>query len=148
MRRTNPVVMVCILIGVAVLINDFYVVHRSEIGAWLNTKTVGLWNALEAVLWTTMGLLFAIKSSLHAGGARRRGLITACVLIVFGISDFVELHTGAWWRPWWLLVWKILCVVGLGAILCVWLLGRQKKVEGRARMSVQGQAPPANGVEK
>jgi hypothetical protein len=25
----------------------------------------------------------------------------------------VEARTGAWWEPWWLFVWKALCVVGL-----------------------------------
>ena len=31
-------------------------------------------------------------------------------LMAFGVSDFVEMATGAWWEPWWLLVWKGICV--------------------------------------
>jgi len=27
-------------------------------------------------------------------------------LLLFALSDFVEVYTGAWWEPWWLLVWK------------------------------------------
>jgi hypothetical protein len=34
----------------------------------------------------------------------------------FGLSDLVEVTTGAWWRPWWLLAWKAACLLGLIAI--------------------------------
>jgi len=37
-------------------------------------------------------------------------LAGAVVFVLFGISDLVETQTGAWWKPWWLLVWKVLCV--------------------------------------
>ncbi len=30
---------------------------------------------------------------------------------VFGVSDVIEVQTGAWWRPWWLLVVKASCIV-------------------------------------
>lgn len=30
---------------------------------------------------------------------------------VFGVSDVIELDTGAWWRPWWLCVMKVACVL-------------------------------------
>jgi hypothetical protein len=41
----------------------------------------------------------------------------ACVLVAFGFSDVVEIQTGAWWRPWWLLVWKGACLL---AMLGMW----------------------------
>jgi hypothetical protein len=41
-------------------------------------------------------------------------IVLAIILILFGISDFVEMATGAWW----LLVWKMLCVV-LGIIFLI-----------------------------
>ncbi|NET74529.1 MAG: hypothetical protein F6K62_27615 [Sphaerospermopsis sp. SIO1G2] len=37
----------------------------------------------------------------------------------FGISDFLEIQTGAWWRPWWLFTLKAICLVSI-----VWLLWR------------------------
>ncbi|HTD65354.1 MAG TPA: hypothetical protein VK846_02340, partial [Candidatus Limnocylindria bacterium] len=40
-------------------------------------------------------------------------LVLALTLAVFGGSDLVEARTGAWWKPWWLFVWKALCVIGL-----------------------------------
>jgi len=31
--------------------------------------------------------------------------------LLFGISDLVEVQTGAWWDPWWLFTLKAFCVV-------------------------------------
>lgn len=39
--------------------------------------------------------------------------LLAITLAVFGGSDLVEARTGAWWKPWWLFVWKAACVVVL-----------------------------------
>lgn len=67
-------------------------------------------NYLEAGLWGLNGLGFvlaAIKPSLH----RRKCLFLALVFFAFGGSDVVEVRTGAWWRPWWLLIWKGVCVL-------------------------------------
>lgn len=50
---------------------------------------------------------------------RRLVLLAAITLIAFGFSDLVETKTGAWWRPWWLLVWKVACVLALAAITCI-----------------------------
>jgi len=41
-------------------------------------------------------------------------LLTAALLFLgFGASDFVEIGTGAWYRPWWLLTWKASTVLAL-----------------------------------
>lgn len=68
-------------------------------------------NAVEALLWFGIGTGFlwdrrrepSQRSSLtspYAGPA----------FIAFGLSDCVEILTGAWWRPVWLLIWKS-CIV-------------------------------------
>ena len=44
-------------------------------------------------------------------------MIAAVTFCAFGVSDIVEVETGAWWRPWWLLVWKGLCIVVLLVLL-------------------------------
>lgn len=31
--------------------------------------------------------------------------------MAFGVSDIIELQTGAWWRPWWLLLLKAACLL-------------------------------------
>lgn len=48
---------------------------------------------------------------------KRTLLELAIALVVFGFSDVVEARTGAWWRPWWLFVWKAVCVIALVATL-------------------------------
>jgi hypothetical protein len=30
---------------------------------------------------------------------------------LFGLSDYIEAGTGAWWRPWWLLALKVACIL-------------------------------------
>lgn len=70
-------------------------------------------NLIEAGVWFALSLtllIYAIRSG-------KRGRPTLFVLVVtlaiFGGSDLVEARTGAWWKPWWLLVWKAACVVVL-----------------------------------
>jgi hypothetical protein len=46
------------------------------------------------------------------------------LLATFGLSDFVEIQTGAWYRPWWLLAWKGFCVAGF---LWMWYVYRKRK---------------------
>jgi hypothetical protein len=71
-------------------------------------------NYLEAALWTAIGLTFL---GFARGAVRTRCLLAAVVFIVFGGSDVVEASTGAWWRPWWLLLWKALCLTCMLALL-------------------------------
>ncbi len=74
-----------------------------------------IFNACEGLFWIGIAVGFAVVL------LRRRVnpdlMLAGCLLFVaFGISDFVEIRTGAWFRPWWLLVWKSWCVVGLIAV--------------------------------
>jgi len=80
-------------------------------------EIVDQFNAVEAVFWIVLGVLTA----LFAGGRLPgfTGILRiwlVCTLIAFGISDLCELRTGAWWRPWWLLVWKGACLLSFAAI--------------------------------
>ena len=68
-------------------------------------------NLIEGTFWICLGAGFLV--SVVWPGSRRHKLITAVTLAVFGVSDFVEMTTGAWWRPWWLFPWKAACVVVL-----------------------------------
>ncbi len=77
--------------------------------------TVG--NAVEAALWAILGLVMAGFALRPKTQAKRSCLQAAVVFVVFGLSDVVEMRTGAWWRPWWLLGWKALCVLALAALL-------------------------------
>jgi hypothetical protein len=68
-------------------------------------------NYVEAGFWTTLGIAFAIAAIRRRGNVRRDCLIASFTLVLFGLSDVVEADTGAWWRPWWLLFWKGVCVL-------------------------------------
>ena len=68
-------------------------------------------NHIEAALWATLGVGFLLSTI----SSKRRGvkLAAGIVLLAFGTSDWVESRTGAWYRPWWLLVWKGACLAVL-----------------------------------
>jgi hypothetical protein len=88
-------------------------------------------NYAEAILWFLIAQVFFIcalkihRSSLNtnsnATGRRIRDYRNLCIyaamaFIAFGSSDLIEARTGAWWRPWPLLVFKGLCIMALAAI--------------------------------
>ena len=76
-------------------------------------------NLAEGVLWIVVGACFA--AAMVRGGSRRMKLVAAINFVLFGCSDFVERRTGAWWRPWWLLLWKAACVAVMVLQLAVYL---------------------------
>ena len=85
-------------------------------------------NYVEALLWATVALLFAASAVRRRGAVRKRCVFAAVTFLLFGISDVVEVQTGAWWRPWWLLLWKAVCVFSLLALLINHARGRTRAV--------------------
>ena len=69
-------------------------------------------NLFEAGFWVLFGVMLAVAAR-RKRAVRRLGLVSCLISVLFGISDLVEASTGAWWRPWWLLLWKAVCVSGL-----------------------------------
>ncbi len=67
-------------------------------------------NYAEAGLWFAVAILLLLFGRRWKIATRNR-VILAITLVAFGLSDIVEAHAGAWWDPWWLLVWKGVCVV-------------------------------------
>lgn len=90
-------------------------------------RTYQISNYIEAGLWISMGIGCLLLALVGRGRPiRLLPLVAAVVLIAFGGSDIVEAHTGAWWDPWWLLVWKGVCVAMLlGLVIQVF---RQRKL--------------------
>ncbi len=75
-------------------------------------------NFYEAFIWffvAGISLAYARKSK----DRRQRIFLlwTVPLWIAFGVSDFVEIQTGAWYKPWWLLAWKGVCVIGNATLL-------------------------------
>ncbi len=70
-------------------------------------------NLIEAGFWIIFGVVLILGLWRQAGRLTPFSLIPGLVVILFGLSDLVEARTGAWWRPWWLLLWKAVCLFGM-----------------------------------
>lgn len=81
-------------------------------------------NYIEAGLWSAIALGFGVRTLRQAGIARYHPLMTSLTFLCLGISDIIEVQTGAWWRPWWLLLWKSLCIFSLVVLLIFYLKTR------------------------
>ena len=88
-------------------------------------------NIAEAGLWLALGVAMLVTSS-RKGGGRWMWIVAGLGLIAFGASDLVETRTGAWWRPWWLLAWKCVCVTVLAAFALQWLREARRAGNGPA----------------
>ena len=74
-------------------------------------------NVFEGCFWIVMGVGLYIYNHRKRVVVFKHNFGLGFILVMFGISDFIEVTTGAWYRPWWLFVMKAICVVGLfGAI--------------------------------
>ena len=81
-------------------------------------------NYIEAFLWFSFGMGFALNAGKTSGKIRNHRLITTLIFFLFGGSDIVEVQTGAWWGPWWLFVWEASCVVSMVILFWVYLRDR------------------------
>lgn len=75
--------------------------------------TITTFNYLEALFWWSIAIVLLIRSRSHDVGVRKLARVAAIIFLLFGISDVIEAHTGAWWRPIWLLMLKAGCLVVL-----------------------------------
>lgn len=77
-------------------------------------------NHIEAALWIFLGFGFLAYGLWKKLPLRTNWLVLAITLMLFGGSDIVEVRTGAWWRPWWLFLWKAACVLVLTSCLVLY----------------------------
>lgn len=81
-------------------------------------------NLIEGAFWIVIGVGFAVSAIRPR--QRSQKILAVVNFLAFGASDFVEAHTGAWWRPPWLLVWKVTCVGVMIAQLIVYMKRRRR----------------------
>ena len=81
-----------------------------------------VFNLCEAGLWLLLAAAIALRVALGSTRHARLGLIVAAVLVAFAGTDLVEVRSGAWFRPWWLLLYNSLCVT---ALLGCWVYYRR-----------------------
>jgi vacuolar-type H+-ATPase subunit I/STV1 len=84
-------------------------------------------NYIESVLWfiIAIGLLVYSFKLGKSDASFKICLIASVAFVAFGVSDIIEAQTGAWWRPFSLLVLKAICVVTF--VLCFF---KYKKLQG------------------
>ena len=75
-----------------------------------SAQFAAIFNLCEASLWFLIAAIIAWKLRKRTLIARFYWLLPPA-FVVFGISDFIESRTGAFWEPWWLLVMKTGCVI-------------------------------------
>ncbi len=68
-------------------------------------------NLIEAGLWGSVALMLAVLTVRTDRERRSVLLLLSVAFLVFGVSDLIEMRTGAWWRPLWLLAIKAACIV-------------------------------------
>lgn len=83
-------------------------------------------NFIEAFFWMGLGVGFLVSTVTRRLPRQGIYVFMGVLLILFGISDFFEMASGAWWRPPWLLIYKGTCLAGLLAA-GVWLWVRRYK---------------------
>lgn len=89
-------------------------------------------NMIEGFFWLTVAAILYWQSRKEPdrrlkGVADRAGL----VLFWFGISDFIEVGTGAWYRPFGLLLLKAGCIAFLLYCFIEYLRLRKREREDR-----------------
>lgn len=98
---------------------------------------VDTFNLFEVFLWAVIGLGFLVAACVHPG-RRISTVIAGITFLLFGLSDWVELSTGAWWRPWWLFVWKAACVITLLGLGVSYYRQKESLASGETEMSHEG----------
>jgi hypothetical protein len=104
-------------------------------------------NLAEAALWGLMAVYCLVRSCRATGGLRRVFGSLAIAFFFFGISDLIEAHTGAWWRPWWLLFLKAGCLIILFAGFRNYYRVR-KKASGELAVAANESTPVSGGSDK
>lgn len=70
-----------------------------------------VFNACEAALWLGLAVLMGVRRMSGMTPKLRIQLVVCFGL--FGVSDLIEMQTGAFWRPLPLLFFKIVCLAGI-----------------------------------
>lgn len=85
-------------------------------------------NLVEGTLWVLIAVIFANRAR-RKTEFRNLQIAASVAFLAFGISDFIEMRTGAWFRPWPLLVLKAFCLAAFVVLLRLYVV-RKRKASG------------------
>ena len=105
----------------------------------MDTEFVSTGNIIEGCFWLGVSVFFWVPA--FRRGEKNRGFCFygAAVFVCSACSDFYEAHTGAWWQPWWLILWNMGHFLGLVGMI-VWyarIRGSFSKVISELRRQVK-----------
>lgn len=74
---------------------------------------VSTFNYIEAGFWFFISAVLAFYAFRETSKSSnfKNIVIASIAFFVFGVSDIIEVQTGAWWSPYSLLVLKGICIV-------------------------------------
>jgi ribose/xylose/arabinose/galactoside ABC-type transport system permease subunit len=81
-------------------------------------------NYVEAAIWFLIAIIVLFYQLKKRTPFGRIFYSLSFIIFIFGISDIIEAHTGAWWKPWWLLVLKGACIISM--VWCVVKISKKK----------------------
>lgn len=129
LRKHWPFLVVLAMLGAASLLVYHYLRHLRQDGRLLEERVAlaqCIFNCAEGAFWLILGVMFFLRKKKIRSELRKPYLVAAITFILFSGTDFVEMGTGAWYDPPWLLAWNLLCVASL--ILCFfWYVNRRRK---------------------
>ncbi|XLQ20148.1 MAG: hypothetical protein ACKUBY_00005 [Candidatus Moraniibacteriota bacterium] len=99
--------------NVVVIIIEGVIVFTLTASLFLLDLDFKTFNFIEGVYWLSLGIFVVTLSKIIPCKYKRLALFTFLILIFFGFTDFIEIKTGAYWTPWWLLTWNAFCILGL-----------------------------------
>lgn len=81
-------------------------------------------NVCEGILWVAVaiGVLVVLWRKRQNPDLT---ILLAGLFATYGLSDWVEIGTGGWYKPWWMFTWKAANLVALA--LTLFLLHRRKR---------------------
>ena len=83
-------------------------------------------NLVEGWFWITLAILIPLIFHKQTSGLEKAGLVIA--FVAFGISDFIEIKTGAWYRPWPLFLLKAVCLISIIILMArIWIATKHHK---------------------
>jgi hypothetical protein len=80
-----------------------------------------LFNIFEGIFWIGMGVQAWVLSKMLSREYFKLSLFAAGALIMFGMSDFLEIILNGLFSVWLIIIWKFLCILGL-AIVLIWYI--------------------------